>query len=305
MAVEGATLVSVVMPAYNAEAFLEESIGSVLTQTYRQFELIIVDDGSTDCSAAIISKIADSRIRYHHQQNGGVSKARNRGVQLSQGDLIAFLDSDDLWLPEKLAKQVAYLQSHGNAGVVYCWLQVLYPGKPLVALAHHVSDNPREIISDGYGLFPSATMLRREVFEKSGGFDEGFIGSEFEDLELSVRLSEITQFGCISEPLTVYRSPERKIGSPAHRKVGAHYLHNRGIYLQKCLDRYQHDPGVTRAVSFLIVAHWSDLGKAKLMEGEILGGRKALIQALQLSLQKRTNAKMFVRTCGRLLKSLF
>ena len=74
MSVEGATLVSVVMPVYNAEAFLEESIRSVLTQTYRQFELIIVDDGSTDGSAAIVSKIDDRRIRYHRQQNGGVSK---------------------------------------------------------------------------------------------------------------------------------------------------------------------------------------------------------------------------------------
>lgn len=302
---ESMPLVSVVMPVFNAETFVADSIASVLVQTYRRFELIIVDDGSTDRSAAIINGITDGRIQYHHQQNGGVSKARNRGVQQSQGELIAFLDSDDLWVPEKLAKQVAYLQSHEDVGVVYCWLQVLYPGKPLVALAHRVSGNPREIISDGYGLFPSATMLRREVFEKSGGFDEGFVGSEFEDIELSVRLSEITTFDCISESLAIYRSPERKKHSCVQGKASAQYLCNRGMYLEKCLARYQHDPAVVSALNFLVVGHWSDLGQSKLREGLVLEGRKTLVQALRLSLENRTNAKMFIRTCGRLIRSIF
>ena len=303
MPIERAPLVSVVMPVYNAEAFLAESIRSVLTQTYRQFELIIVDDGSTDRSASIVRAITDGRIQYHYRENGGVSKARNRGVQLSRGPLIAFLDSDDLWLPEKLDKQVAYLQCHSDVGVVYCWFQVLFPGKPLRICPLHVSDSPRGIISDGYGLLPSATMLRREVFEKSGGFDEGFTASEFEDIELSVRLSEITKFGCLSQPLTLYRNPERK-QSPADTKVSAHHLHNRGYYLEKCLARYRQDPAITRALNYRLVGHWSDLGKTKLIEGQIPEGRRLLLQAIRLSLQKRTNAKMFFRTCRRLLGSL-
>jgi len=297
-------LVSVVMPVYNAEAFLAESIESVLAQNYRHFELVVVDDGSTDRSAEIVNGFRDGRIRYYRQQNGGVSKARNKGVQLSQAGLIAFLDSDDCWHPDKLEKQVNYLQSHNEVGGVYCWFQVFSPGKPRRICVLHVNNNPYGIISDGYGLLPSATLLRRDVFEKSGGFDEEFVGSEFEDLELTVRLSEIASFGCVSEPLTVYRSPERKVGI-ADREASARYLHNRGLYLQKCLARYQHDPAVTRALNHRLVGHWSDLGKAMLIDGQTSEGRKFLLKAIRSSLKIRINAKMLVRACWRLQKSLF
>src|SRR2546430_979121 len=114
------TLVSVIMPAFNAERHIVESIQSVLSQTLPDWELVVVDDGSTDNTAEILRTFvsADARIKYVYQPNGRLGKARNTGFQHSSGGLIAFLDSDDLWLPEKLELQVTALAEH-DADIVY------------------------------------------------------------------------------------------------------------------------------------------------------------------------------------------
>ncbi|HEX8136035.1 MAG TPA: glycosyltransferase family 2 protein [Pyrinomonadaceae bacterium] len=114
-------LVSIIMPAYNAEKYIAESIRSVLAQTYQDWELIVTDDGSTDKTAEIVQGFSstDDRIKYIFQQNGGLGKARNTGIKAARGDLIAFLDSDDLWLREKLALQIEMLEETG-ADLVFC-----------------------------------------------------------------------------------------------------------------------------------------------------------------------------------------
>src|SRR2546425_4156042 len=96
--------VSVVIPVYNGEQYLAEAIQSVLDQTYRNFEVIVVDDGSTDGSASVVKKYGET-IRYVHHSNGGVCKTRNTGIAVTQGTYLGFLDQDDLWLPDKLAVQ--------------------------------------------------------------------------------------------------------------------------------------------------------------------------------------------------------
>src|SRR5882757_4082321 len=107
-------LVSVIMPAYNAEKYIAEAINSVKQQTYTAWELIVIDDGSTDNTAAIIKKYAgtDNRIMYTYQANGGQGKARNNGLKKATGEYVAFLDADDLWIPEKLNTQVEIM--HAN-----------------------------------------------------------------------------------------------------------------------------------------------------------------------------------------------
>src|SRR5687767_15367714 len=123
-------LVSVIMPAYNTEKFIGESIQSVVDQTYANWELLIVDDGSTDKTADIIRQHAalDSRVKYLFQQNGRQAKARNLSIEHSQGTLIAFLDADDLWLPEKLERQLQALVAT-TADVVYSNGLIIYePG---------------------------------------------------------------------------------------------------------------------------------------------------------------------------------
>ena len=110
--------VSVIIPTYNRSRYLSEAIQSVLTQTYGDFEIVIVDDGSTDDTASVVQVIDDPRLRYIHQPNAGHSVARNRGLAAARGELIAFLDDDDRSLPEKLAQQVAFLRGHPTVDVV-------------------------------------------------------------------------------------------------------------------------------------------------------------------------------------------
>ncbi len=106
-------LVSIIMPVYNGETTIGESISSVLAQSYECWELIIVDDCSTDDTRSVIGRYNDSRIHYHIQaENAGVAQARNRGIELAKGRFIAFLDSDDLWLPEKLTRQIAFMREN-------------------------------------------------------------------------------------------------------------------------------------------------------------------------------------------------
>ncbi|HTP29385.1 MAG TPA: glycosyltransferase family A protein, partial [Anaeromyxobacteraceae bacterium] len=111
-------VVSVVIPAYNAEAYVAAAVDSVLAQSFRDFELIAVDDGSSDSTGARLRAYRDS-LRYIRQPNGGVSRARNRGVEESQGRWVAFLDADDVWLPGKLGKQMGALRDRSDCRACY------------------------------------------------------------------------------------------------------------------------------------------------------------------------------------------
>ena len=117
-------LVSVVIPVYNGERFISRTLASVLAQTYNSFEVIVVDDGSTDLTPIIIEEavVRDSRVRLFRKQNSGVAAARNFGISQALGELIATLDADDLWHPQKIARQVEVMQaSSPEVGLVYCW----------------------------------------------------------------------------------------------------------------------------------------------------------------------------------------
>lgn len=114
--VEGQPLVSVVMPAYNCAAYIAEAIDSVLRQTYENWELLIVDDGSEDGTAEVVGRYTDPRIRYsRNPENSGAAVSRNNGIAAAGGEYIAFLDSDDVWLPEKLERQIAFMRQNGIA----------------------------------------------------------------------------------------------------------------------------------------------------------------------------------------------
>src|SRR5437867_2556724 len=158
--------VSVVIPVYNGERYLADAIQSVLDQTYENFEVIVVDDGSTDESAAVAKRFGEA-IRYVHQANGGVSKARNTGIAEARGVYLAFLDQDDLWLPDKLSVQVAYLDSHPEVGAVYCQCEVKGKGwlRSSLYYAEPVKDDVLGIMS-GTCLLMTASMIRKEVLRK-------------------------------------------------------------------------------------------------------------------------------------------
>ena len=117
-------LVSVIIPVYNGQEFIRDAVQSALLQTYPNLEVIVVDDGSTDSTRAIVEALAaaDARVELISQANGGVARARNRGISAARGEFIAPLDADDMWAPEKIQRQVARMAEYGTeTGLVYCW----------------------------------------------------------------------------------------------------------------------------------------------------------------------------------------
>ncbi len=171
--VAGAPRISVIIPVYNGARFLRDAIDSVLAQSYVPWELIVVDDGSTDDSATIVARLplpAATRLLLARQPNQGPAAARNRGIELATGDLLAFLDADDIWAPEKLQLQVAHLAAHPEAGGVICRQKcTVEPGStwPQGRNQSYYEEQPAATIF-------SALLLRRFALEQVGRLDPAF-----------------------------------------------------------------------------------------------------------------------------------
>ena len=214
-------LVSVVIPTYNRGWIVRDAIDSVLGQTYADFELIVVDDGSTDRTPQILDAYGD-RLKVIRQANQGVSAARNRGIGDCSGPLIALLDSDDIWLPEKLAVQVDFYKE--NPAALICQTEEIWirndlrvnPGKRHRKPSGMIFERSLDLCL----VSPSAVMVRRELFEKVGLFDESLPACEDYDLWLRV--------GC--------RFPVHLIDKPLTIKRGGH---EDQLSRQSSLDRYR------------------------------------------------------------------
>ena len=194
--------VSVIIPTYNRWPVVGAAVQSVLAQSYEDFELIVIDDGSTDKTAAELAKFG-ARLRYFYRDRGGVAAARNLGVRQSRGRLIAFLDSDDLWHPNKLKIQAQFMAS--SPEVQICQTDEIW-------LRKGVRVNPRikhrkpsgEIFERSLDLClisPSAVMMSRDLFDRSGGFDEML--PVCEDYDLWLRIARDYPVPLIEQPLVV------------------------------------------------------------------------------------------------------
>jgi len=160
-------LVSCVVPVFNGEAYLREAIDSVLAQTWGTVEVVVVDDGSTDGTAAVARSYGHP-VRYLHQENAGPAAARNRGIQAARGALVAFLDADDLWAPERLARQAAALEADPRVSYTLCLIQNFWI-QELEAEAN--ARRPRREGAPAPGYLTGGMLVRREAFERVGGFD--------------------------------------------------------------------------------------------------------------------------------------
>lgn len=193
-------MVSVIIPTYNRADVLARAIQSVLAQTFTDFELIVVDDGSSDRTADVVRGFSD-RVRLVRQENRGVSAARNTGIKISQGRLIAFLDSDDEWLPRKLEKQVALFSD----GHFICHTDELWyrDGKPVPQKEIHRKQGgwfftralERCLIS------PSSVVLSRALLDEVGWFDEDLLAAE--DYDLWLRVTAFYEVAFVPEPLVI------------------------------------------------------------------------------------------------------
>jgi glycosyltransferase involved in cell wall biosynthesis len=214
-------LVSVIIPAYNSDAFIAEAIESVLAQTYQDLELIVVDDGSTDdtVDAATRALANDSRGRVLSFPNGGPAVARNRGLNAARGTLIAMLDSDDRWLPDKLEKQAAVLAAEPDCVCVGCLMNyIAADGRPLPRVVRSIvqaGGDPRapgqqELIRRALSLpFPPTAMLvRASTVHAVGGSDESLGHLPGEELDFLARLAGEGRVSIVPERLADYRLRE-------------------------------------------------------------------------------------------------
>lgn len=203
--------VSVIIPTYNRANLIGRAINSVLNQTYRDFEVIVVDDASTDNTLGVIEQIKDDRIKViKHKLNAGAAISRNTGVNASKGDYIAFLDDDDIWQPTKIEKHIRVFQISGpNVGVVYSSLKQLVGGTEKLIPDARVKKKEGYILKEllkGNFIGTPASVIRKGCLEKSGGFDESL--PKFQDWELWLRIARCYEFKYIPEPLLIsYYSP--------------------------------------------------------------------------------------------------
>ncbi|MBX6378897.1 MAG: glycosyltransferase, partial [Clostridia bacterium] len=196
-----------VIPVYNHEAFVAEAIESALHQTYRDLEVIVVDDGSTDGTPAKVAAFA-GRIRSFRKPNGGTASALNLGIREARGEFIAWLSSDDVFLPEKIAAQVALLDAHPEVGLCYTDFYVVdatgrITGEQKCASLPSREAWTRALLQFGCLINGSTTLIRRSCFDAVGLFDEELLQSH--DYDLWVRLSVHTLFGHVPRPLVKYR----------------------------------------------------------------------------------------------------
>jgi glycosyltransferase involved in cell wall biosynthesis len=195
--------IAVIIPTYNRARLLERAVRSVIHQTFRDFEAVVVDDGSTDDTAELpLFKNPDPRLRYMQlPENRGVAAARNAGVRATSAPWIAFLDSDDEWLPRKLEKQVRWIDNHPDAAVVQTkeiWIRRGARVNP--PRTHEKFEGDLFAASlERCMITPSSVMLRRALFEKSGGFNENFPACE--DYDLWLRITCRCPIGLVDEYL--------------------------------------------------------------------------------------------------------
>jgi glycosyltransferase involved in cell wall biosynthesis len=200
--------ISIIIPAYNAATTILETIASVQQQTFSDFELIVINDGSTDRTLELLQNIKDERLRIFSYENGGLSTARNRGISHANGEFIAFLDADDLWTTDKLELQLAALQQHPEAGVAYSWTYFMdekegsrsfHPCEPVFFEGNVYA----KLLVGDFIYNGSNTLIRRQAIDAVGEFDPEI--NPCADWDYWVRLAAQWNFVVVPKHQVFYR----------------------------------------------------------------------------------------------------
>lgn len=233
-------LVSVVIPTYNREHMIVDALESVRRQSYRPLHIVVVDDGSNDNTQKVVeawsekNRDLDIESRYVFQENSGGNVARNNGIKNSTGKLIAFLDSDDLWHPEKVAKQIEIFENKPKTGAVYCGLQhVDLETSSLISKpnrSYPTGDLLDQILVSDVTAPTSTYMVRKSVFDQVGMFDEDLQARQ--DWDMWIRIAAEFEIGCVPQVLVDFRehSGPRTYSDPS-REIRAY---------QRILQKYKH-----------------------------------------------------------------
>jgi glycosyltransferase involved in cell wall biosynthesis len=199
-------LISVIIPVYNGENTIRETIESVLNQTLQDLEVIVVDDGSQDSTLEIVSSIKDPRLKVLSYSNAGVCTNRNRGIAHAVGEYISFIDADDLWTPDKLEAQLKALQENPKAAVAYSWTDWIDESSQWLGRGNYLSDQGdvyAKLLLNDFVANGSNPLIRRQALTEVGGFDESITAAE--DWDLWQRLGARYHFVVVPYPQILYR----------------------------------------------------------------------------------------------------
>lgn len=299
--------VSVVIPCFNAERYVAATLRSVLLQAETALEVIVVDDGSTDGSVAVVEG-EFPQVRVIRRANGGVAAARNAGIAAATGDWVAFCDADDIWLPGKLAAQFDAMAGVFGCRMSYTAWHVWISAEPepsaglLLQLAEQAADRSRWAGASGW-LYPellldcvvwtSTVVMQRSLLAEIGDFDTSLrIG---EDYDLWLRASRVTPIERVARPLALYRQHPASITRSAPR---ANY---KGRIVQSALSRWGYaGPDGRRmdegAVRRMLAKTWSDYAAAQLAAGERAGARISVREALRQQPAHAAGWKLLLRS---------
>jgi glycosyltransferase involved in cell wall biosynthesis len=265
--------VSIILPTYNRKLLLGRAIQSILDQSYQNFEIIVVDDCSSDNTDKFVKSIKDKRIQYIQlKKRKGANIARNTGIKAAKGDYIAFQDSDDVWLDRKLEKQMkAFKESPEDIGVIYTSRINLADGKKSIIPSPDIE--PKEgnlhdiLLKTGFIATPTA-VVKRECFAKVGMFDENLPREQ--DWDLWIRISKHYRFKHIDEPLVKSYLQTDSISGNTNSWIIA-----RKLILEKYFDEISKKPEV-------LSDHYYWIGTALILNGEIKVGRSYFLKAIRL-----------------------
>jgi glycosyltransferase involved in cell wall biosynthesis len=208
--------ISVIIPAYNAEQTILETIQSIQQQTFKDFELIVINDGSTDRTLEILNQINEPRIKVFSYNNGGLPTARNRGISNASSEFISFIDADDLWTAEKLESQLMALQQNPNAGVAYSWTLNMRDEGQSVSFAQGASSTLegnvyQDLLLGNFIGSGSNILIRRSVIEMIGEFEPTM--RSFEDWDFYLRAAAKCEFVVVAKPQILYRQTSQSMSS--------------------------------------------------------------------------------------------
>lgn len=233
----GNPLISVIIPAYNCAATIDETLRSVRGQTYHNIEIIVVDDGSTDETYAVAAQHAaeDQRVRLFRQPNNGVASARNRAIREASADLIAPIDADDIWLPDKLELQVTALDTFPSVGVVYTWFaKIDVEGRIIEIDNRHTAEGNvlAELCVRNIVGHASSPLILRSAIDRVGGYDETLRSRNAqgcEDNKLYLEIAEFYSFAVIRKCVVGYRESPTGMSSNFHQMLRSRDLSVEGV----------------------------------------------------------------------------
>jgi glycosyltransferase involved in cell wall biosynthesis len=214
--------ISVVIPAYNCAKTIKQTRDSVLSQTYTDLELIVINDGSTDATLNIVSQIKDSRIKLFSYPNAGGNVSRNRGINHAVGEFISFLDADDIWTPDKLATQLQTLQENPTTKVAYSWTDYIDENGKFVSSGTHISLNGNvyeQLLVKNFLENGSNPLICKDALLAVGGFDESLVAGQ--DWDMWLRLAREFNFVAVPKVQILYRISANSLSSNLARQEKA------------------------------------------------------------------------------------